>query len=126
MDDPARTEATKAVLYVIESYLKGRRKSTMLALLGDTEDMCRALRDPVNAPKVAFLGLTGQVEAIRELALQCDTLVDIRDDILTKRSAFFDARKEGMEEGRRAIAVTCLKKGLSPKDISELDRLDDR
>jgi predicted transposase/invertase (TIGR01784 family) len=46
-----------------------------------------------------------------------------RDGILTERSAFFDARKEGMEEERKAIAAACLKKGLSPKDISELTGL---
>jgi predicted transposase/invertase (TIGR01784 family) len=62
---------------------------------------------------------------------QLFTYDHFRDGILTERSAFFDARqkglKEGMEKGRRegmkAFAAACLKKGLSPEDISELTGL---
>jgi predicted transposase/invertase (TIGR01784 family) len=62
-----------------------------------------------------------------------------RDGILTERSVLSDAKKEGeaigiekgikegeaigIEKGRKEIAVACLKKGLSPKDISELTGL---
>ena len=108
--DSDKLEAAKAVSYFAEPYLKGRHKSAMLELLGDAEDMCQAFQDPVNAPKAALLGLTEQVEAIKELASQCDTLVDIRGEEKEYRKKLGTASKArtALEKQYRFIFTSIL------------------
>ena len=108
--DAEKAEAEKAVSYVASPYLKGRGKSTMIALLGDAEDMCDALQDLAVAPKVDLLGLAGQVTAIKELAVRCNALIVARGEEKEYRKKLGTATKTrgALQKQYRFIFATIL------------------
>ena len=79
-NDSDQAEAVRVVSNVAAPYLKGKSRATIMALLGDARDLCDALGSAAYTQAVELLGLTGQVADIRELALKCDTLIDIRGE----------------------------------------------
>ena len=105
-----KAEAEKAVSYITAPYLKGKNRSTMLALLGDAEDMCDALQDLAIAPKVDLLGLADQVEAIKELALRCDALIVARGEEKEYRKKLGTATKvrRDLQKQYRVLFFTIL------------------
>ncbi|MDR3119282.1 MAG: DUF6261 family protein [Mediterranea sp.] len=80
IEDSDLKEALKRVISITEPYLKTRRAATRLALLGDAGDMCQALSSTDVAEKVSTLGLSRQVDVIKKLVNQCNTLLCERGD----------------------------------------------
>ena len=109
-NDDEKAEAENVVSNIAAPYLKNRYKSTMLALMGDAEDMCDALMEPAIALKVELLGLAGQVAAIRELALKCGALIVARGEEKEYRKKLGTATKarRALQKHYRLIFISIL------------------